>query len=74
MPVREHVTQQTVKLALNEAITTVTTTEGAIFDASRYNLGIYFAIEGNFPASIELIGSQLSTSEISASCIWLSKG
>lgn len=59
MPKREYVTQQDVKLALNAAITTVTTTEGAIFDTALYNPGVYFTMSapvyaaGDFALKLE---------------------
>ena len=46
MPTKEHVTQQEVRNALEyQEITTNTTTVGAIFDTSNFDLGIYFALQ-----------------------------
>ena len=59
MPVREHVTHQEVRLALEAEITSDTTTVGAIFDTANYDAGIYFAIasttytDGTYTLKIE---------------------
>jgi precorrin-4 methylase len=44
MPVREHVTQQEMRLALAPTVIgSDTTTDGTIFDTANFDLGIYFA-------------------------------
>ena len=59
MPVKEHVTHQEVRLALEAEITTDTTTVGAIFDTRNYDMGIYFALgvttytDGTYTLKIE---------------------
>lgn len=46
MPVKEHVTQQEVRNALEyQEIASNTTTVGAIFDTRNYDMGIYFALQ-----------------------------
>lgn len=59
MPVKEHVTKQEVRLALEAEITTDTTTVGAIFDSADYDNGLYFALgvttytDGTYTLKIE---------------------
>lgn len=46
MPVKEHVTQQEVRNAVEmQTIGSDTTTVGAIFDTRNFDLGIYFALQ-----------------------------
>lgn len=46
MPVKEHVTQQEIRNAVElQTIGSDTTTVGAIFDTRNFDLGIYFALQ-----------------------------
>jgi hypothetical protein len=60
MPINEHVTKQEVRLAVeHQAISSDTTTAGAIFDTADYDGGIYFALlvdtytDGTYTLKIE---------------------
>ena len=59
MPTHEHVTKQECRLALDAAISTDTTTAGAIFDTRDYDMGVYFGLcataytDGTYTLKIE---------------------
>jgi hypothetical protein len=59
MPVREQATHQSVTLAFEGAISSNTTTAGAIIDTAHFDAGIYFALaattytDGTYALKIE---------------------